>query len=485
MELYGTPGILSKSVTPIKLLLSEAGCESAPKAYRIANTLISLLLCFYKLLHSVRISWSKSAIIQTQQYANGGVVNWKIGLLAAALSGCANLATIGRNTDLPGGGKAIHLDSAQRLVYADSKGRLCAEPTPDALQSYAAALGASVGIDERGAASLSNALNANAASVGLHTQSITLMRDTLYRICEYSHNANVENIDVVQLLQRSQDLTLGALAIEQLTGAVVARQALLSGSAASDSAASINNTQAQVDVAQKNVSNKQDQLSKALTAEQAQQSAVGAAKQALEAANAKVPKDEKEIKAASDILAAEEITLQVRIADVANSKTNLERASAALAAIENMLAAAIAASKATATGSGSFTSNVDNKNIDQFTVEHIAKATTEIVQLVLTKGHATDTCLAFLTRSYAGSPEYADVKAQCKEVINAFLDNYRAGHKVPAPAPAPGIAQVVEPLREYVVQPTEANTPATGLQKPLFVPQPVIRPKPRQVLGKP
>ena len=110
-----------------------------------------------------------------------------IALLAAALlTGCANLATINRSTDIPAvpegaknpafaGGKAIHLDAQQRLFY-QANGHFCAEPMPDALQSLASSTGLGASVGEK-AAALSTAFGTSAASVGLHTQSTTLMRD--------------------------------------------------------------------------------------------------------------------------------------------------------------------------------------------------------------------------------------------------------------------------------------------------------------------
>ncbi|PLY41553.1 hypothetical protein CSZ94_14885 [Janthinobacterium sp. ROICE36] len=155
---------------------------------------------------------------------------WRLAVGAStllALSACANLHTIHRSSDLPDDGKAIHLDAAQRVIHVTKDGKACAEPTPDALQSYASTFGGTLNAGPDGA-SFSEALRANAASVGLHSQSITLMRQHLFNICEFAQNQWLNDADVMLLMERSQDLTLGILAIEQLTGAVVARQPVLS-----------------------------------------------------------------------------------------------------------------------------------------------------------------------------------------------------------------------------------------------------------------
>ena len=155
-----------------------------------------------------------------------------VGLSLLALAGCANLNTVERQTTLAGGGVAVHLDAPQRVTISNSKGWACSEPSPDALQAYASSLGMGFGGPSAGSVSVAQALSASAGSIGLRTQSITLMRDALFRICELYFNGAINKEAAIQLLQRSQDLTLGVLAIEQLTGAVVAQQVMLTSSSA-------------------------------------------------------------------------------------------------------------------------------------------------------------------------------------------------------------------------------------------------------------
>ena len=166
------------------------------------------------------------------------------------LPGCAGLQTIDRTTTIPtghvktdetGDGVAIHLDAQQRLVLATARG-YCAEPSPDAMAAYAASLGVGITTEDRTAA-LTQALQNSTASIGLRTQSITLMRDALYRICEASANGSLSDWEVATLLHRSQDLTAVVLAIEQLTGAVVANQAILASSTYARASANLLNNQ--------------------------------------------------------------------------------------------------------------------------------------------------------------------------------------------------------------------------------------------------
>ena len=156
-------------------------------------------------------------------------MNWVAKVIVASMlvfaTGCANINTIGRTTPLPKAndrGVAIHLDAQQRLVLYSGQ-RYCAESSPDALQAYASALGLAGTQPSQGATSLAAGQQSHAASIGLRTQSITIMRDALYRMCEAYNNGILGDVMVATLLGRSQDLTAVILAVEQLTGAVAAQ----------------------------------------------------------------------------------------------------------------------------------------------------------------------------------------------------------------------------------------------------------------------
>ena len=170
-------------------------------------------------------------------------------LLATTLTGCANLFTVDRTTKFEDG-TAIHLDAQQRLVLFTEKEftrekdtdkdkqkntdeqektdkekyytkyTYCAEPNPDAMSSYAASLGLSALDPSESDVSLVQELQSATGNIGLRTQSVTLMRDALYRICEAYNNGGLDKKEVNKLFRRSQNLTAVVLAIEQLTGAV-------------------------------------------------------------------------------------------------------------------------------------------------------------------------------------------------------------------------------------------------------------------------
>jgi len=59
----------------------------------------------------------------------------------------------------------------------------CAEPSPDALSALSASIGGGIS-DPKVAANFALAQSESAASIGLRTQSIQLLRDGMYRLCE-------------------------------------------------------------------------------------------------------------------------------------------------------------------------------------------------------------------------------------------------------------------------------------------------------------
>ena len=181
--------------------------------------------------------------------------------VSVGLGACANMSTVSRTTWLwPLTDRAIHLDAQQRLVLVRAE-KYCAEPSPDALASYAAALGLGLGEPGKGAGTVAQALQSNAASIGLRTQSITLMRDALYRICEATANETLGKVGAATALARSQDLTAVVLAIEQLTGAVAAPSVILTSEAGAKASASLIEMQKDLKAAEKEVEQRQKSLS--------------------------------------------------------------------------------------------------------------------------------------------------------------------------------------------------------------------------------
>src|SRR5919108_6239520 len=109
--------------------------------------------------------------------------------LAIIAVGCANFNSVHRDFKVSEGTGAL-IDIKQRaiLVSKDTNNPsqiiVCAEPSPDSLSAYAAEIAAKAQLPNGVAAQLSSAFQESSSFTGLRTQSIQLLRDSLYRICE-------------------------------------------------------------------------------------------------------------------------------------------------------------------------------------------------------------------------------------------------------------------------------------------------------------
>lgn len=253
-----------------------------------------------------------------------------------ALSGCAEFTHLTRDRDLTSYRARPHaafIDAKQRAVITthpqakftyDERGkrrfvpgrpRVCAEPSPDALSALAASQGFSLTKGTDLGANAAASLSESAASIGLRTQSIQLMRDAMYRICEGHMSGALTDGSFETLHRRLQSSMVAILAIEQLTGAVKANQVILSGSAATGSADAVLKLTEQtatarsaVAAAEKDVATAEEAKKQAKTAEE---TATAAAKaNDKDEALAKAAKEAQDkLKAATDKLTAAQATL--------------------------------------------------------------------------------------------------------------------------------------------------------------------------------
>ena len=107
----------------------------------------------------------------------------------------------------------------------------CAEPSPDALSALSASGAIKIDTPKGFSGAAQGALAEAAGSIGLRTQSIQLMRDAMYRLCEGAMNGYLGNAAFETLHRRFQNSMVAILAIEQLTGAVRAPALTLNSSA--------------------------------------------------------------------------------------------------------------------------------------------------------------------------------------------------------------------------------------------------------------
>ena len=184
----------------------------------------------------------------TLQWGEGNMKHW-IAVIAASmiLSGCgANFHSINRSFS-PSTGESRLIDAKQRAIISivESSGSfrgICAEPSPDALQATAAAFSGSGSVskeDIAAALNLATSSTESAASIGLRTQTIQLLRDAYYRICEGFLSKGLDEVSYDVLQRRFQNHMIALLAVEQLTGVVKAEQIALTSQSAADAGAQL------------------------------------------------------------------------------------------------------------------------------------------------------------------------------------------------------------------------------------------------------
>jgi hypothetical protein len=180
-----------------------------------------------------------------------------VAFVCAITTGCANLDAvfhtfsiqrpIGESSD------SVSIDAKQRVVLSGKisetevrKGTngtadvrvtverpvVCAEPSPDAISAIAQSLSGKANISDVKALELAFGQTESSAYIGLRTQTIQLLRDGMYRICEGYMSGALDKASFNELQRRYQNLMMGLLAVEQLTGAVVAPQLALTSAVA-------------------------------------------------------------------------------------------------------------------------------------------------------------------------------------------------------------------------------------------------------------
>jgi CheY-like chemotaxis protein len=152
--------------------------------------------------------------------------------LAALSVGCASAI---HKVDEAANVRTISVDAKQRFLIqaklSDGTTVVCPEASPDAMVALGASVGLSAEAVGKAVLSASGSSAESAASIGLRTQSIQLLRDQLVHLCLLKiANPKTEGREMVELFRRYQAATVGILAIEQLTGAIRAPAIVISAS---------------------------------------------------------------------------------------------------------------------------------------------------------------------------------------------------------------------------------------------------------------
>lgn len=142
-------------------------------------------------------------------------------LFAASFTLCAGCSYIHKPFSIDKGEKtSLSIDARQRTILsAETKDgrKVCAEPSPDALVSIAAAGSFQVPI---GTEKLIDAKGKTAESItalGTRTTTVQLLRDSLYRACEAYMNGALNNKEYKMLLVMFDDFVLTLFAIDELS----------------------------------------------------------------------------------------------------------------------------------------------------------------------------------------------------------------------------------------------------------------------------
>lgn len=308
-----------------------------------------------------------------------------LAICAAALltSGCAQLTHLTRQRTIDSHGTLL-IDAKQRAIHS-YKGKLCAEPSPDALSALAAQSSTNLTTGKGLSAAQAFSLAEAAGSIGLRTQSIQLLRDHMYRVCESYQAGMIDQTMTALLHRRFQTTTVAILAIEQLTGAVRAPSLILGSSAASGNADAVIKLVQQRDVQRQAIEQSKQSI--------AEKKALASQRQSDELAK-KAEYDS----ATVDEIAAKQTAYEKAVADrkkadgdVVFAEGLLADREAGLTAIDRAMSLAQASGSASATGSlfGNDARTVDMAAVSS-AVENIVKAT-------FAQSNIPDLCLALLS----------------------------------------------------------------------------------------
>lgn len=164
--------------------------------------------------------------------------------LSAVLAACDG-GTIYKKSTL-GTFQTLSVDARQRLVVSGTRKSdgvrvICAEPSPDALVAQAAVLSArgnftgQTGAPSAGGSAVVG-FQESAASIGLRTQSIQVLRDGYYRLCETYLNDAINREQYLAVIKNADTFIAVSLAIDGMSNPKAAQNvAITTGSISAES----------------------------------------------------------------------------------------------------------------------------------------------------------------------------------------------------------------------------------------------------------
>lgn len=338
--------------------------------------------------------------------------------LTFTLCSCANLLTSTKSINLKNSSTAI--DIKQRVIIRGDKG-ICAEPSPDAFSGLGMSNGLSLKSTSGQSANLTNSLSESAAFIGLRTQSIQLLRDSMYRLCEGYNSGAISQEDFATMQRRYQNTMMGLIAIEQLTGPVVASQALLMSKTSAKAGAANTETLASEE---KKLSEAKDKSLTAMTElDQAKENEntlsnnLNNTKKELEDAKKQDKPDQEKINGLR--IKIDELTTQYKQAKIAvdDKKRRLQSAEELVTNITKRI--------------NNLDSNVDTSSSSDGTIKDISKNSLEIndtlaktvADIVTSVNHSysIDRCISFMT-SLINNPDKIKALTNVEESLKNTTD---------------------------------------------------------------
>lgn len=266
----------------------------------------------------------------------------------------------------PNGSPSQNGQNSERTVTVT-----CAEPSPDALSALSSSIGGGLQNNSGVVANIASAMTESAASIGLRTQSIQLLRDGMYRSCEAYAAQAITKEEYNRQQRRYQNLMLSLLAIEQISGAVVAHQVGFgNGSSSASVGEGANDAAAAVTQADK---------------------AANDAQTALDTATNTLTSDQKAC--SSDPTNSSCTNVAKEQADVTDKQTALDNAKKNQVTAKEALQAARAAVKAAATGATvNYGDTIKTNQLTDASAKYVAEAARTIVSTTLLASFAQEEC---------------------------------------------------------------------------------------------
>ena len=120
---------------------------------------------------------------------------------------------------------SISLDAQQRTILVTDQGGpvkerrkvVCAEPSPDAIVTSAASLGAKLSVLDKGNVGVESSLAQAFSEMGTRTPVIQLLRDGLYRACEAYMNGVVGEDEYGRIVRHYDSTMVALVAVDGLT----------------------------------------------------------------------------------------------------------------------------------------------------------------------------------------------------------------------------------------------------------------------------